>query len=85
MTEPIERSTILPEDCGPSRYRAFVLDADLTVLRIEHLAAQDDDTALDLARRLLSGHAIELWDGLRFIEHLDSECGCSPLRHDREL
>ena len=77
MSNPVEPSTTPPEDREPSRYRAFILDADETVLRIEHLPAQDDDTALNLARKLLNGHAIELWDGLRFIEHLDPGAGAN--------
>ncbi|GJE46830.1 hypothetical protein [Methylobacterium soli] len=71
MSEAIVHGRILPEGESPSRYRAFILDADQTVLRIEHLPAQDDDAALELARKLLDGRPIELWDGLRFIEHLD--------------
>jgi hypothetical protein len=71
MSEPIDDGNILSDGKRPSRYRAFILDADETVLRIEYLPAQDDDTALDLARKLLDGRPIELWDGLRFIEHLD--------------
>ena len=71
MSEPIDQDMLLLKGKTPIRYRAFILDADETVLRIEHLSAQDDDTALDLARKLLDGRPIELWDGLRFIEHLD--------------
>ncbi len=71
MSKPSEFSVILPHDSKPSRYRAFILNADETVLRIEHLPAQDDDAALGLARAMLDGHALELWDGMRFIEHLE--------------
>ncbi|KAB1077103.1 hypothetical protein [Methylobacterium soli] len=77
MSEPIDHGTILREGIRPSRYRAFILDADETVLRIEHLPAHDDDAALDLARKLLDGRPIELWDGMRFIEHLDPGAGAN--------
>src|SRR4051794_33953742 len=52
-------------------YRAFVLDADGNVLRIEHLAVPNDDAAISLAGAMVEGRVIELWDGLRFIEHFE--------------
>ena len=77
MSELTEDSATLLVGSKPSRYRAFILNADETVLRIEHLPAHDDDMALDLARKLLDGHALELWDGMRFIEHLDPGASAS--------
>ncbi|MER2265274.1 hypothetical protein [Methylobacterium oxalidis] len=55
-----------------ARYRAFLIDPDGRVVAIEHLAARDDEAALVLARTLVDGHAVELWDGMRFIEHFDA-------------
>ncbi|GJD59627.1 hypothetical protein [Methylobacterium dankookense] len=55
-----------------SRYRAFLLDADGNVVRTEYLAAETDDAALALAEPMANGHAVEVWDGLRFIEHFDA-------------
>ncbi|WP_336492730.1 hypothetical protein [Methylobacterium nigriterrae] len=71
MSKPVDASALLPDDGRLSRYRVFILNADETVLRIEQIPAQDDDTALGLARAMLGGHALEIWDGMRFIEHLD--------------
>ncbi|GEP08038.1 hypothetical protein [Methylobacterium oxalidis] len=63
--------TIQPDDRLPHRYRAFILDADGKVLRSDPLPARDDEAALRLAGALVDGHSVELWDGMRFIEHLD--------------
>ncbi|MER2263723.1 hypothetical protein [Methylobacterium oxalidis] len=63
--------TIQPEGSLPHRYRAFILDADGKVLRLAPVSAQDDEAALRLASAMVDGHSVELWDGMRFIEHLD--------------
>ncbi|WP_162560873.1 hypothetical protein [Methylobacterium durans] len=63
--------TIQPEEHLLHRYRAFVLDADGRVLRSDPIAAQDDEAALNLASARVGSHSVELWDGMRFIEHLD--------------
>jgi hypothetical protein len=34
------------------------------------MAGSDDEEALGIARNMLDGRAIELWDGDRFIERL---------------
>ncbi|GEM_PF-2763042 len=57
------------------RYRAFLLDADGNVVRTEHLFAETDEAALTLASELIDGHAVEVWDGLRFLEHFDALAG----------
>ncbi|MHC2002855.1 hypothetical protein ACYQR9_20755 [Methylobacterium sp. CM6241] len=36
------------------------------------LAAEDDDRAIEAVKAMVDGHAVELWDGLRFIEHFPS-------------
>ncbi|WP_336485676.1 hypothetical protein [Methylobacterium nigriterrae] len=59
------------EAANQRHYRAFVLDADGNVLRIEHLTVQNDDAAISLAGAMVEGRVIELWDGLRFIEHFE--------------
>ena len=33
------------------------------------ISVQDDDEAVERAKAMVDGHAVELWDGLRFIEH----------------
>lgn len=56
----------LPE---PRRYHAFLIDADGRVVRSKSLPASDDQDALQQAEAFVDGHAVELWDGLRFMEH----------------
>jgi hypothetical protein len=52
------------------RYRAVLLDIYGKILRIRTMAGSDDEEALGIARNMLDGRAIELWDGDRFIERL---------------
>ena len=40
-----------------------------SVLNTQRLQANDDEEAQAIARHLVDGHAVELWQGLRFIEH----------------
>ncbi|WP_375462823.1 hypothetical protein [uncultured Methylobacterium sp.] len=59
----------------PARYRALLLSAAGQVLRMEHLPASDDADAMRRARLLVDGHAVELWDGVRFIERFEPSDG----------
>lgn len=56
----------------PRAYRALILKADGTLVRHHKLAAFDDAGAAEQAEIMVNGHAVELWDGLRFIEHFDA-------------
>jgi hypothetical protein len=58
----------------PSRYRAILLDAKGNVVGIERLTVGSDDEALARAEAMAAGYAVELWDGLRFLEHFDPGC-----------
>jgi hypothetical protein len=48
------------------------IDLEGNVIRTERLLAATDDEALALASTMTNGHAVELWDGLRFLEHFDA-------------
>ncbi len=50
------------------RYRINFLNPDGTIFRTEVLEVPNDDDAIQAARRLMNGRALDLWDGLRFIE-----------------
>ena len=56
----------------PSRYCILVLRSDGQVIRILPIRAQDDDDAERTAQMVVDGHAVDLWDGLRFIDHYPS-------------
>ncbi|GJE54812.1 MULTISPECIES: hypothetical protein [Methylobacterium] len=60
------------EPWRPANYRAVLLRADGSVVFTSNLNAADDDEALGFAQAMVDGHAVELWDGLRFIEHFPS-------------
>ncbi|MCE4225263.1 hypothetical protein HCU64_16020 [Methylobacterium sp. C25] len=53
-----------------TQYRLTALASDGHVLDTIKLNAADDAAALSLARVMAEKHAVELWDGLRFIEHI---------------
>lgn len=68
MSDPPQPSaTILGSQPRPA-YRVLVLSKEGTVLDVKRITVDSDDEAIQHARRLVDGHALELWDGLRFIE-----------------
>ena len=50
-------------------YRAMVIADSRAFIGAIRLAAESDKQAIELAKNLAGRHSIELWDGLRFIEH----------------
>jgi len=59
-------------DRTASGYLVMVLAGDETVARTEWMSASDDEEALSRAVRLADGRAVNVWDGLRFVEHVKS-------------
>ena len=52
----------------PPAYRVYILAENGTIDNVVRLAANDDDHAIEYAKSMVDGHAIDLWDGLRFID-----------------
>lgn len=50
------------------RYRVNYLNPDGTIFRTEVLEVLNDEDAIQAAKRRMDGRALDLWDGLRFIE-----------------
>ena len=50
------------------RYRINFLNPNGTIFRTKVLEALNDDDATQAARRLMDGRALDLWEGVRFIE-----------------
>lgn len=50
-------------------YRVFLLALNGSILRERPIQARDDDEAIGHAREMMDGRSLDLWDGLRFIEH----------------
>ena len=53
----------------PSFYRAILIDGDGHTVSMYRIMAAGDDEAVSQAKALVDGHAVDLWDGVRFIEH----------------
>lgn len=58
-----------PRPSAGRAYRAILLAADGRIATLSRLDAQDDAEALVRAAGMVDGHAVELWDGSRFIAH----------------
>ena len=54
---------------GPPHYQVMIVGADGRVVSQAVISAAGDDEAKAKALALVDGHAIDLWDDLRFIEH----------------
>ncbi len=69
MSETAQSRAGILSETPPPTYRVILLAGCGTVHGVMPLAADDDEQARHRARRLVDGHAVELWDGLRFIDH----------------
>lgn len=59
------------EASGLPQYCAIMLDAEGRVAIQIPIAASGDEEAKAMARALVDGHAIDLWDEFRFIERFE--------------
>jgi hypothetical protein len=60
-----------------AEYRAYIVGQDGHFAGCEHMLCPDDFEAINRAKLLVDGHAVELWSGPRFIIRLDPEPGIS--------
>lgn len=67
------------EKTAPS-YQALILTSDGRIAGTKRLASRNDDEALHAAEGIASDHAVDLWDGLRFIEHFKPKPGSMPFK-----
>lgn len=58
-----------PTDGSELRYRATLIGERGTVVSNVRIAAFDDGEAREKAEALANGHAVDLWEGLRFVDH----------------
>lgn len=68
----LRASSPRPARMSPS-YRAIVLTPDGQVAFTEQLFAENDVEALHAVAVFANDDAVDLWDGLRFIEHFESK------------
>jgi hypothetical protein len=56
-------------------YRLYGLDGVNKVASGEWFEADDDETAIELARQMMDGHDCELWQGRRFVARVERGSG----------
>jgi hypothetical protein len=52
-------------------YRLYCLDGVGKVVSAEWIEAEDDDTAIEAAKKLMDGYPCELWQNSRLVGRLD--------------
>lgn len=70
MADPVTGPPSAEPDGAPS-YRALRLNADGGGVLNTTISASRDDEAKDKAQALVDGHALDLCDGMRFIERFE--------------
>lgn len=50
-------------------YRAIMVDGDGHTVSMHRIMAVGDDEAVAEAKALADGHGVDLWDGVRFVDH----------------
>ena len=75
MTKPEERLT----------YRAYIFEPDNHIVRPPQLIeALDDEQAIEVARCMVDGHALEVWDKQRLVIRLEPRAGLVDLIASRQ-
>lgn len=69
MSETVRFSVGIPSEPRSPIYRIIILADGGAVHNVMRLDADDDEQAKERAKMIVDGHAVELWDGLRFIDH----------------
>lgn len=50
-------------------YLAMLISKASKLLGVVRLSAKDEEQAIWKAKSMVDGHAVELWDGLRYIDY----------------
>jgi hypothetical protein len=56
-----------------AEYRAYTIGVDGHFIGSAPLVCRDDAEAVAKAKRMVDGHAIEVWSGERFVVRLESK------------
>ena len=54
-------------------YRAYILDENDRIVRRHDFNAENDAAALEIARRYVDGHDVEVWQRQSFVRRLKHE------------
>jgi len=60
---------------GVADYRLYGLDGVNKVASGEWFEADDDDSAVKVAKQMMDGHDCELWHGKRFVTRIEHKPG----------
>ena len=60
---------------GVADYRLYGLDGVRKVASGEWFEADDDDSAVKVAKQMMDGHDCELWQGKRFVTRIEHKPG----------
>jgi hypothetical protein len=60
---------------GVADYRLYGLDGVNKVASGEWFEADDDDSAVKVAKQMMDGHDCELWQGKRFVTRIEHKPG----------
>jgi hypothetical protein len=55
-----------------AEYRAYTVGLNGHFIGFDAFECSDDPEAIKMAKRMIDGHAIELWQGERFVVRLES-------------
>jgi hypothetical protein len=68
LSQPVDRQSDLRRfKWAMVEYRAYRVDVDGHFVGFEPLICADDAEAIEIAKRLVNGHDVELWSGERLV------------------
>ena len=73
-----DHTDLIDNERGPTSYRAHILTQDGRIAGTKKLVVENDAEALHAVATMAESHAVDLWDGLRFIEHFEPKTVSSP-------
>ena len=73
-----DHSDSIDNERGSKGYRAHILTPDGRIAVTKKLVVESDAEALHAVATMADSYAVDLWDGLRFIEHFEPKTVSTP-------
>jgi hypothetical protein len=64
---------LIRDSASVEEYRAYLIGPDGHIINRVDIRASDQQEARRLAKRVVDGHAVELWQADRFIERFEPD------------